>query len=436
MKNLLSEEIERMLYLTGHKRGVVISEQNPGELKGSRKKKGLLKRIFNKEEDYSAPNARGKDHGDAKINTTDIYIAKNIGYNGEKFYLGFLRQASKNLGYSLPGKPPKDPTIIPPIPGLYQSEQKLPYPDNFINPQWSLFPQSKTEFDNWVNTVADLIKKTGGLEDGKIKLLEGRNDKNKPIKINGTANSVPPTTDVPKEMLDLGITTIDHDYGGAKDKAKMNSYLADQRARMYGSQLAQSLSTKTGIPAEKFEQYMDYTSYSYYGSGTRGTKSISVSVDGFLPGKELYIPGEPGEEGKFIPPQEKNVQLDFTPWGGSIVNGKTLFDEKGNSFLALPKETYDDLKSKKVVLDYEGKGTFNGKTDVSFKIKDDKIYLDDLYFGELVDTNDTKTIGALDPFARYVSSPGFYTGVPSVDIEGGYVIIYPIYLTLNKLIAK
>jgi len=205
---------------------------------------------------------------------------------------------------------------------------------------------------------------------------------------------------------------------------------------MYGNQLAQSLSTKTGIPAEKFEQYMDYTSYSYYGTGTRGTKSISVSVDSFLPGKELYIPGEEGEEGKFIPPQEKDVQIDFTPWGGTVVNGKTLFDEKGNSFLALPKETYDDLKSKKIVLDYEGKGTFNNKTEVKFKIEDDKIYLDELYFGELVDTNFTKTIGALDPFARYVSSPGFYTGVPDVDVEGGYIIIYPIYLTLSKLTAR
>ena len=61
-KNLL-EEVNRMNYLFNHKRGVVISEQTPGELTGEKKdeKGGFLKNLFKKKEPVpSVPNWDGK----------------------------------------------------------------------------------------------------------------------------------------------------------------------------------------------------------------------------------------------------------------------------------------------------------------------------------------------------------------------------------------
>ena len=417
MQNI-NEELNRMLYLTQHKRGLVISEQNRRELG-----------------DTNIPDAKGNSKGTTTLMSTESpsFLTKNVSFNGEIYNLSFYRELGKNLGKVTPGTPEiKIPSgETPTMPELILLGSELPYPDNFINPQFDLYPGTESKVDEYVKIISDLIKNTGGLDsNNEIKLLESNKDKDgKSIFIKGNADYFKPTTQVPNEMRKKGITKIDHDYGGETDPSKMNLYLANQRAIKFGDVLSQKLSKKTGIPASVFLGYMSFLGYSYYGSGNKGVKSIEVKINGSSESNPSIIPGKiiPGTNGKYEPPTEEVVEVDLTPYGGSLVKGTTLFDNNGNQFIGLPIEIVKELSKNKILIQYEPNIQFNGQSNPEFKIKNDKISLGGVNFGKLVPSETIIT----DPFGEYASNPGIYVISNYMSKDRKYVGIHKLYLVLT-----
>lgn len=417
MQNI-NEELQRMLNLTKYKRGVVVSEQTYGQINAK-----------DRDGEITVPDANGKSRGVTSLSSTSL--SKNVGFNGEKYDLKFYRGVGKNVGKVTPPTPPTEiPGIeIPTIPTVVFVGNDLPYPDNFITPQFDLYPNANDKIDNFVNIISEYIKKAGGSSGDKIKFFDLLNNKlGKPILIKGTADANPPTWDVPSEMRKKGYSKIDHDYGGNKDLSKMNLYLAEQRAIKFGDELANRLSEKTGISATLFKQYMDFSGYSFYGTGKLGKKSIEVSIEGNIPGGKIKTGSTiiPGKEGEYVPPTSKEITIDFKSYGGEVVKGKTIFDDKGHEFNALPVNTVKELMSKGIIVGYEPNKQFNNNPSPEFKIKGDNIYLDNINFGELVPSSEVLT----DPFGVYASNPGVYSVMNRV--QDGYVAVYPLYLVLTK----
>lgn len=419
MKNL-NEELNRMLYLTQHKRGQVISEQSAG---------------------LEIPDAKKKSRGVTSLQTLEhgvSFLAKNVKFENKLYYLGFHKEIGKNLPKLTPGTPekiiPGKPDII--IPDLNFVGADLPYPNNFINPQFDLYSGSETKIDKYVSNISDLIKENGGLESNNtIKIFESNKDKNgKTIFIKGTADYFKPNNNVPPEMLKKGVTKIDHDYGGKKDFAEMNLYLAEQRAIKFGNILAEKLSKKTGIPKNIFLNYMDFSGYSYYGTGTQGVKSIDVKIKYQTTTKTNNTPNKttPGTEGKVVPPIEKEVEVDLSPYGGEIIKGLTVTNKDGYQFIGIPDEIAQDLVGKRIIHDYYPTVSFDDIRNPKFKIKrSGEISLGEVNFGKLElasqVTNNSDFI--------YLSYPGIYT-ITGEIIKGtdgiSYLTITKLYLGLSR----
>jgi hypothetical protein len=413
MKNL-NEELNRMLYLAQHKRGQVISEQSEG---------------------LQIPDANKKSRGVTSLQTLEYgvsFLAKNVKFENKLYYLGFHKEIGKNLPKLTPGTLekiiPGEPKII--MPDLNFAGSDLPYPNNFINPQFDLYSGSETKIDKYVSTISVLIKENGGLEpNNTIKIFESNKDKNgKTIFIKGTADYFKPTNNVPSEMLKKGVTKIDHDYGGKKDFAEMNLYLAEQRAIKFGNILAEKLSKKTGIPKDIFLNYMDFSGYSYYGTGTQGVKSIDVKIKYQTTTKTNNTPNKttPGTEGKVVPPIEKEVEVDLSPYGGEIIKGLTVTNKDGYQFIGIPDDIANDLVAKRIIHDYYPTRSFDNISNPKFKInRRGEISLGGVNFGKLEPAS--KVTNNSD--FMYLSNPGIYTITGEV-IKGTDGIAY---LTITKL---
>jgi hypothetical protein len=419
MKNL-NEELNRMLYLTQHKRGQVISEQSVG---------------------LEIPDANKKPRGVTSLQTLEYgssFLAKNVKFENKLYYLGFHKEIGKNLPKLTPGTLekiiPGKPQII--IPDLNFAGSDLPYPNNFINPQFDLYPDSETKIDKYVSTISEFIKEDGGLESNNtIKIFESNKDKNgKTIFIKGTADYFKPNFNVPNEMKNKGANKIDHDYGGKKDPAEMNLYLAEQRAIKFGNILAEKLSKKTGIPKDIFLNYMDFSGYSYYGTGNQGVKSIDVKIKYQTTTKTDNTPNKttPGTEGKVVPPIEKEVEVDLSPYGGEIIKGLTVTNKDGYQFIGIPFNIANDLLDKKIIHDYDPNNSFDGISKPKFKIKNSgEISLGEVNFGKLVPASEVTNNSDF----MYLSNPGIYTFTGEV-INGtdgeSYVTITNLYLGLSR----
>jgi hypothetical protein len=154
MKNIINEEIGRMLYLTSHKRGVVISEQK-----------------------YESPNWKGNNKGDVDFSNPYGRYAENVGYNGQKYTL-----TSKTTAIRLTQVIKKENNVLP---ELTLSKNGFPYPDNMISPKFSNFPEAKKKYQEFIDKL--------------IIFLSNKNlDDIKEITITGEAYSATPTLDIPK----------------------------------------------------------------------------------------------------------------------------------------------------------------------------------------------------------------------------------------------
>jgi len=466
MKQNLNEEIQRILYLSGHKRGVVISEQNIFQRIFGKKNDGNLRtdKRKNPSSNMTIPDANGQSSGITKFDVaqtpgTGVGIARNVYFKDDLYILGIFRKVGKSLAYFKPATPGTPDTPgdqgkttgdTPTIPTLEFSNKQLPYPDNFVKPRWELYPDANTAFKNWCDNLGDAIMAAGGEKDGKILFFENRDENGKPIEVYGSANNVRPTWDIPRSMRRSGVKKLDHDYGGKtigdeSDPAGMNLYLAEQRAKNFGQSIANSLYLRTRIPVEKFLQYMSFSHKSYYGGSEKGVKQVKVSVKGLIPGKTIPdsssyevagTKGTEGTSGEIVQPQETDVVLNFGAWGypNLKIIARTTINEGGEQFITISKAEYDDLKSKKIAVDYQGDGNFNGKNEAEFVIDDEGgVTLDGIYFGIFRTSSSNYYFSdspvTQDPFSRYASYPGLYTGI----LRNDRVIVYNIYLTLNKI---
>ena len=431
MKNI-NEELNRMLYLTQHKRGQVISEQT------YRNKTGHLDPSKRNYDNIGVFDAKGGRKGTVTMlgkGAGKEELAKNVGFKGEEFYLYFHTELIKNLGEVTPGDSGNEtpPEVIPTVPQLKFVGDELPYPDNFINPQFDLYPGSENKINDYVTTISVIIKEYGGLNDNNtIKIFESIKDKNgKTIFIKGTADSFKPNFNVPNEMKNKGANKIDHDYGGKKDPAEMNLYLAEQRAIKFGEILAEKFSKETGIPKNIFLMYMDFSGYSYYGTGTKGVKSIEVKINYKIPaGKPIKKPGEttPGTEGKVVPPTENTFDMDLN---GEMVKVVTITDADGFTSNAIPYKTGVELYNNKKIQFYDTNHTFNDKQNVDFKISryNGEISLGGVNFGKLVTPDKAyKNMGGVS----YVSDPGVYSLTNMTFKNRTLIGICKLFLVLNK----
>ena len=433
MKNL-NEELNRMLYLTQHKRGQVISEQKWEDTSVNGFKNGGMP-------DEVMP-FDAKQNSKGRVNLLGLALARNVNFDGGLYKLNFTRVIGKNLPKKSPGKLPetKPPENEDVFPELKFIGDELPYPDNFISPQFDLYSGSENKINEYVTNISDLIKENGGLNDNNtIKIFELIKDKNgKTIFIKGTADSFKPNFNVPNEMKNKGANKIDHDYGGKKDPAEMNLYLAEQRAIKFGEILAEKFSKKTGIPKNIFLMYMDFSGYSYYGTGTKGVKSIEAKINYKIPaGKPIETPGKttPGTEGKVVPAIQDNVKVDLTPYGGGVINGNTIIDEKeGYQYIVIPTKICHELMDKKIIIEYTPNSTFNGNQTPKFKINNDGlISLDGISFGKLVFADKIENYSSLEnknESFMYISDPGVYFNV--MDLENGYSKIAKLRLGLSS----
>ena len=140
MKNIINEEIGRMLYLTSHKRGIVISEQ---ELRG------ISGREYSP---INIPDWDGGTKGLIKFDTGDKILAKNIKFNDENYNLTRFSDISKKTSTVTSDTTPTD--IIPPeIPDLNLSDSSFPYDDNMIVPNFQKNIKAKKNYDKFINDI-------------------------------------------------------------------------------------------------------------------------------------------------------------------------------------------------------------------------------------------------------------------------------------------
>ena len=204
MKNI-NEELNRMLYLTQHKRGQVISEQNNRELKEDKNRSNV-------------PDWNGRTSGELNFNieTGHMFnvLAKNIFYrktdnNAKGLFAANIKSSlAKELPiHKLENLPDKDRPEKPG--GKIKFEFKgstFPYPDNIVTPMFtmSIYKDAKDLFNFAVEQIVKDIKNFGP-------------DVIKQINIKGSADSAKPSFALdPLYFYYTNNKEIDHDYGGEK----------------------------------------------------------------------------------------------------------------------------------------------------------------------------------------------------------------------------
>ena len=177
--------------------------------------------------------------------------------------------------------------------------------------------------------------------------------------------------------------------------------------------------------------YMDFSGYSYYGTGTKGVKSIEVKINYKIPaGKPIKKPGEttPGTEGKVVPPTENTFDMDLN---GEMVKVVTITDADGFTSNAIPYKTGVELYNNKKIQFYDTNHTFNDKQNVDFKISryNGEISLGGVNFGKLVTPDKAyKNMGGVS----YVSDPGVYSLTNMTFKNRTLIGICKLFLVLNK----
>lgn len=327
MKKIIIEELERMLYLTSHKRGVVISEQkiilkekkgsNDGDWDG--KSEGVL-------------NFSGK----YKSVTGTPLLAKNVPFGGQNTDLLIQGSVGKNLPTVVTivttEREPNTDKQLGPVKFEFK-DSTYPYLDNMIGPTWKMNPKAKQLFDYSMKILIDNIKKRGEKAVQKIKFQ-------------GSADKSTPGLKAP-----IGFQ-LDHDLAGCNkpycgetsDKFKMNQFLADKRAEVMKINVIKQVLKETKIDLSNKVEVLK--GINYYGGTEQGVKSVSIEI---VPdGGDEGGGSTPDEirtktEVIFSPPKLKSGKLNLSNQGGGEVDFYESLNPKSYSFIALEQSVGDEL---------------------------------------------------------------------------------------------
>jgi len=353
-KKLLIEEIGRIKYLFGHKRGVVISENT-----------------------YDISDWKGKDKGKIDFLSGDLNVAKNVKFNGQIFNMttSTLLPKISNL------EPNKGTTIT--LEDLELSQDVFPYPDNMIGPKFDRYPDSQILYDRFIDKLRTFVD-LGGF--GNITS----------IKIQGTADGARPNTRVPRpySSLDHNLVGDSEPYGGETNRSKMNKYLADNRAKVLGQMIVTQISASTGVDISSKIQYLP--SINYYGQRDK----IGQQYRGVFVTPE-YTPLVITDENVDTETQEQTQRqfVDLSLYGLD----SDITAEVKDGLIAIKNTYWEKLRYLPI---YYG-GKLNNKQTVDGKIVGEELFVDDISFGKFRDKESDELNGQfddrVDTLAQYIT---------------------------------
>ena len=406
MQNI-NEELNRMLYLTQHKRGLVISEQSDGEVRGGSRNYAPI----------GVPDWGDKSKGLLSFNTGDKVHAKNVNFNGESYSITSFSTINKKSPQQLP--PPPPPVTPPPMPSIEFTDDSFPYDDNMVTPNFKRNPIASQKFDDYVNSIVTTLS-------------ENKNNLNSigEIQIQGSADSSKPNLRVPS-----GYSKLDHDvvseipYNGSTDPFTMNQFLADNRAKIISNILIERIKSESGVDiTSKVKTLKGINYYNPKSTSKSGVKSMVIKM----------IPGTPSPIENISPDNKNNGststitpstgELDLSQWGGSKVPYTEVIDKKTNQVsYGIKRKDLESLVSSKIIVLIEST-KFNEKTEVDGRIKNGKLIVDGIDFGELVDPS--SVVRTEDSSVSFVTNPGRYGYFGSRD---GFDLIRLLRFGLTKL---
>jgi hypothetical protein len=398
-KKILSEELERMLGLFGHKRGVVVSEQtysDKGSLKAKDRKWKMEKpgnwRRGKKGEISFVSDEELK--GNAEIKS--IPNAVKVRYNGVSYDLyadTYIPTIYKQfLGSSEPPTPPtKEPggNVPPknkPLPGLTLDGDNLPFNDNQIGPKFSdkRFEKAKIEIDGLILAISNYIN--GGCYPS-LKYFE----------FTGSADSANPTQ-TNADHTSFGFSS---NYNGLRDLNKMNLFLAENRAKNITKYVVDKVKESTGIDLIADGKIKYGEPISYLGQqNRRGSEWRSVKITPTqdecisskpILGSETSGTGLPGSEGNVKTDEVKqptNVEfIDLSMYGGPDKVPVGRYVGGGNSELYIGEDLCNQYgvninEVLTLMPAYEGI-RFDGESRVNGKIENNKLFVGKYSFGDI-----------------------------------------------------
>lgn len=370
MKNI-NEELTRMLYLTQHKRGVVISEQYLAEIKSG----------------SSTSDWKGKTEGVLNFsNFPNIFLAKNIFYvktdmNPSGLYTANIKSY---LGKELPitkSKKIEKPLPTPGTPGgnikFEFKGSTFPYPDNIVTPMFDMpkYKRAKDFFNFAIEQVVLRVKQYGP-------------DVIKKITIKGSADSAKPTNSPDLDYVTYTKNnTLDHNYGGSKDPTQMNQYLADERANRMKDELIKEVKSNANVDITN--KITVIKGDNWYDPNFEGRKDAvadpktkrygvrSVTID--IIGSEESVPGTEGNQTSNVEyetytemPVKNSGFLNLTNQGGP--SSIPYYEEftSNQTVLICIKDTPENAKLLGTIIpNITENGKLNGKTQVNCSVSND-----------------------------------------------------------------
>ena len=398
MQNI-NEELNRMLYLTQHKRGIVISEQS---LTGDKNRP-----TSNVNTTTNAPDWNGSSTGTIDVSrfskdSSGIPVnATNVSYNQEVYNLSINKSISKNLPYTIsnpiPPEKGKEPLNFKFIDDSY------PYEDNMITPKLSKNPTAESLLNLVVKIISDNIG-LNGLESMKSINLQGFADSARP----GIRGPKGTKEEVSDDHLKAGCSKI---YCGEKDDSKRNLWLAENRAKRMGSFLTKLVKQSTGTDISSLIKYLEpVSSFDPTINSEEGNRvgERSVSIDVIKSGDISTPTSTTGktETITFVPIPKKGTII----YGDVTLNLVELIDDKGYSKITVEK-TEECLKLiGNKIPNLLQSGQLNGKSKVNSEIKNNEVIVDGLSWGSLQEYPE----GAYAKI-KYVTVPGVLCLVGEYD---------------------
>ncbi len=389
-KKILSEELGRMGYLFGYKRGVVVSEQNVVGASNNPEKSGVDVRT-------NAPNWNGGSSGNLSFTnfSTDnrgiIVNASNVGYKENLYVLSVSSGIGKNLPYSIKKT---DTLTKPPVLTRFEFiDDSFPYADNMITPEIN----KNAKAESLLYLIRDTIIKN---------INEGGIDSIKNIRLKGFADSARPTLDVPRgyKGLDHSKVGCDKPYCGERDDSKRNLFLAEQRAKRMGTFLKNLVKQKINvdIPDDKFifdEPESAFDPNEINKNIRKGKKSVYVEI---IPSDPTIEPGYSLEKTKIITSIPKPKQGVITYKGYELNVLENIKSNTGYSVITVEdNDMVRKLISNGDIPDLSVTGKINGKTLVKGEISGNEVKIDGLSWGNLTDYEEGSYANM-----RYITEPG------------------------------
>jgi hypothetical protein len=386
MQNI-NEELKRMLYLTQHMRGVVISEQNtPGDLTGVQGREKSNVNLKTNAPSWNGGNSGQLDVSNFSTNETGILInAADVGYKDDVYNLAISRDIGKDLPYTIV-KTTQPIVKEPKVKSYYEFiEDTFPYPDNIITPQ--VLKGQYGESKKLLSLIA---------EDIVSRLKNGQDIK---ITMQGFADSAAPTEKSPtgynieedhKKAVDCEVKG--KLFCGITETSKRNLWLANNRAKRMAFFLNSFVKNMdSGKDISNLITFLEPVS-SYDPNNSKnnksriGKKSVTINITATsteetpgetIPGKIEVITRVPEEKLGYIDFDGVKINVIKTAGSGGYVriiaeNTKEVTNLIGNKIPDLSKP-----------------GKLNGKSTVSCEIKNDsQVIVDGLNWGTMEDIKD------------------------------------------------